>query len=88
MKDNEIAGTGNHNTAEFWEYDTRLAARWNTDPVIDPSQSHYAVFDRNPIAKSDVMAMLHVAKQQCKLCRPKLYDRNTPLLRAVVLLIR
>jgi hypothetical protein len=31
-KVNEIAGVGNHNTAEFWEYDTRLGRRWNLDP--------------------------------------------------------
>lgn len=52
-KDNEIAGIGNHNTAMFWEYDTRLAWRWNSDPVINPSISPYVVFKDNPIAKND-----------------------------------
>jgi hypothetical protein len=28
-KSDEIAGEGNHNTAEFWEYDTRTGRRWN-----------------------------------------------------------
>ena len=31
-KVDEIAGAGNHTTAEFWEYDTRLGRRWNRDP--------------------------------------------------------
>jgi hypothetical protein len=29
-KDDEVCGSGNLNTAEFWEYDTRLGRRWNT----------------------------------------------------------
>jgi hypothetical protein len=28
-KVDEISGVGNHNTALFWEYDTRLGRRWN-----------------------------------------------------------
>jgi len=28
----EIAGLGNHNTALFWEYDTKLGRRWNLYP--------------------------------------------------------
>ena len=31
-KDNEIYGTGNLNTAEYWEYDARIGRRWNVDP--------------------------------------------------------
>jgi hypothetical protein len=53
-KVDEIAGVGNHNTALFWEYDTRLGRRWNIDPVTDPSQSGYACFNNNPIAFNDV----------------------------------
>lgn len=52
-KDNEIAGTGNHNTALFWEYDTRLGRRWNLDPVDQISISNYAVNGLNPILMSD-----------------------------------
>src|SRR5690625_3069201 len=48
-KVNEIAGMGNHNTAEFWEYDTRLGRRWNVDPVDQISVSNYAVNGNNPI---------------------------------------
>ena len=53
MKTNEIAGTGNHNTAEFWEYDTRLARRWNTDPKPHIGISDYSAFGANPIFNSD-----------------------------------
>ncbi len=53
-KDNEISGLGNHNTAEFWEYDTRLGRRWNLDPVDQISVSNYAVFRNNPIILTDV----------------------------------
>ena len=53
-KDNEIAGVGNHNTAEFWEYDTRVGRRWNTDPRPNPSISNYACFANNPIFNIDV----------------------------------
>jgi hypothetical protein len=48
-KVNEIAGIGNHNTALFWEYDTRLGRRWNLDPVDQVSISNYAVNKNNPI---------------------------------------
>jgi len=30
----EIDANGNHNTAEFWEYDTRSGRRWNLNPVV------------------------------------------------------
>jgi RHS repeat-associated protein len=52
-KVNEIAGIGNHNTAEFWEYDTRLGRRWNVDPVDQVSISNYAVLANNPILRVD-----------------------------------
>jgi len=52
-KVNEIAGIGNHNTALFWEYDTRLGRRWNLDPKPSLSVSNYAVFGNNPIVYKD-----------------------------------
>src|SRR5690554_3372446 len=52
-KVNEIAGMGNHNTAEFWEYDTRLGRRWNLDPVDQINVSNYAVNGNNPIVNID-----------------------------------
>ncbi len=53
QKENDISGTGNHNTAKFWEYDTRLGKRWNLDPVIKPGRSPYDVFNNNPIINID-----------------------------------
>ena len=49
-KINEIAGVGNHNTAQFWEYDTRLGRRWEIDPEFDemPEQSPYSGLFNNP----------------------------------------
>ncbi len=52
-KDDEINGSGNLNTAMYWEYDTRLGRRWNLDPNPNPSISNYAVFANNPIWFSD-----------------------------------
>jgi hypothetical protein len=52
-KTNEIAGVGNHNTALFWEYDTRLGRRWNIDPVVKEWESLFATFGSNPIVYID-----------------------------------
>jgi hypothetical protein len=54
-KVNEIAGTGNHNTALFWEYDTRLGRRWNLDPKPQISISDYSVVGNNPLINTDVL---------------------------------
>ena len=48
-KVNEIAGIGNHYTALYWEYDTRLGRRWNLDPKPVPEESGYATNRNNPI---------------------------------------
>ena len=55
MKVNEITGVGNHNTAQFWEYDTRTGRRWNVDPKPDNSISLYAPYKLNPIRYADLM---------------------------------
>jgi hypothetical protein len=47
-KDNQIYGSGNSYTAEFWQYDARLGMRWNLDPKPNPSFSGYSVFEDNP----------------------------------------
>ncbi len=52
-KSDEISGAGNHNTAEFWEYDTRLGRRWNLDPVKQIFISDYAAFKNSPLLYSD-----------------------------------
>ena len=52
-KDDEIYGPGNTYTAEYWEYDSRLIRRWNTDPIAYDWQSPYACFNNNPIYFAD-----------------------------------
>jgi hypothetical protein len=52
-KADEIAGAGDHTTAMFWEYDTRLGRRWNLDPVYNASESRYSVNADNPIYYTD-----------------------------------
>ena len=52
-KDDEIYGPGNTYTAEYWEYDSRLIRRWNTDPIAYDWQSPYACFNNNPIFYAD-----------------------------------
>ena len=51
--DNEISGTGNSYTAEYWQYDSRLGRRWNVDPVVKHHESSYAAFANNPILLID-----------------------------------
>jgi hypothetical protein len=52
-KVNEIAGEGNHYTAEFWEYSPRVVMRWNTDPVKRAHKSPYVINSNNPITNND-----------------------------------
>lgn len=52
-KDDEIAGNGNVYTAMFWEYDSRIARRWNPDPVDKPWMSPYHAFSNKPIINID-----------------------------------
>lgn len=52
-KTDEISGSGNHNSALHWEYDTRLGRRWNIDRVVKAWQSGYAAFSNSPIWKID-----------------------------------
>jgi hypothetical protein len=48
-RDDEIKGSGNSYTAEFWQYDSRLGRRWNIDPVYKHNYSNYSAFSNNPI---------------------------------------
>ncbi len=52
-QDDEVYGNGNLNTAEFWEYDTRLGKRWNSDPIHVPFEGGYNVNRNNPILYDD-----------------------------------
>ena len=54
-KTDEIAGEGNHYTAQYWEMDPRLGRRWNLDPKPQISISDYAIFRNNPIGFTDVL---------------------------------
>jgi hypothetical protein len=54
-KDDEVNGNGNSNTAEFWEYDTRLGHRWNLDPKPTFGTSDYVCFGDNPVLNSDIL---------------------------------
>ena len=45
-KTNEISGAGNHTTAKFWEYSTRVGVRWNTDPVVDAIFKYRKIWHR------------------------------------------
>ena len=53
-KSDEISGVGNHTTALYWEYDSRLGRRWNLDPKPQISISDYAVNRNNLILYSDI----------------------------------
>jgi hypothetical protein len=63
-KVNEWSGVGNHNTALFWEYDTRTARRYNIDPVDQVSISNYATFANNPIVNVDILGDVVKASQE------------------------
>jgi hypothetical protein len=52
-KVDEVKGTGNHYSAQFWEYDPRVVHRWNIDPRPNPSMSPYAILGGNPIWNTD-----------------------------------
>lgn len=48
-RDDDLSGSGNSYTAQFWQYDSRLGRRWNIDPIIVASRSSYLSFGNNPI---------------------------------------
>jgi hypothetical protein len=48
-RDEDIDEGGNHYTAEFWEYDSRIGRRWNLDPKPQINISDYAVNGNSPI---------------------------------------
>jgi hypothetical protein len=54
-KDDEVSGSGNSYTAEFWQYDSRLGRRWNVDPMFSakPWMSPYHAFSNKPILNID-----------------------------------
>ena len=50
----ELDENRNSYTAEFWQYDSKIARRWNVDPVVKHYESSYAAFANNPIWFVDV----------------------------------
>jgi hypothetical protein len=56
-KDDEVKGSGNSMTAEFWEYDSRLARRWNGDQIYKPWEAPYSCFNDNPIYYADPVGL-------------------------------
>jgi YD repeat-containing protein len=53
LKDNDVYGMQNLNSALYGQFDTRLMRRWNTDPINKPWESSYATFSDNPIIYCD-----------------------------------
>ncbi|MEI7595367.1 MAG: hypothetical protein WCK02_06435 [Bacteroidota bacterium] len=60
-KDNDI--TQGLYTAKFWEYDSRIARRWNLDPKPQIHISDYACFGNNPIFNIDLLGDEFVDRQ-------------------------
>jgi YD repeat-containing protein len=44
---------GNSYTAEYWQYDSRIARRWNMDPIQKDYESPYSTYGGNPIINID-----------------------------------
>jgi hypothetical protein len=80
-KTDEISGSGNHNTALFWEYDTRLGRRWNRDPKPNPSVSDYACFNNNPIWNTDVLGDKPTPKQAAAMSAHVYGDKSDKILK-------
>ncbi|MBX7180778.1 MAG: hypothetical protein K1X82_01605 [Bacteroidia bacterium] len=81
MKDDEIYGVGNANTAMFWEYDTRLGRRWNLDPEPRFGISEYSAMGLNPINLIDpngnyFFGLIGSSKQQRDAARE--FAKNNP----------
>jgi len=67
-KSSEI--TSNTNTAEFWEYDSRIGRRWNRDPLSITGLSVYATFSNNPIELSDPLGDTTINGQKMEALNP------------------
>ena len=48
----ELDENGNSYTAEFWQYDSKVARRWNLDP-LEQFDSYYVSLGNNPVNGSD-----------------------------------
>ena len=68
-KDDDIYGTGNSYTAEYWQYDARLGRRWNVDPVYKHTLSNYSAFNNNPVLNIDPNGMEWVNAYDAKVAQ-------------------
>jgi hypothetical protein len=56
--DDEVTGDkGTSYTAEYWQYDPRVARRWNVDPVVKHGASPYVTYSNSPIYMLDVKGL-------------------------------
>jgi RHS repeat-associated protein len=80
--DDEVSGSGNSYTAEFWQYDSRLGRRFNRDPKSNPSISVYACFANNPVIftdpHGDTIAQRN-SSNKTLLVLPRCYETNSTL---------
>lgn len=80
-KSDEISGAGNHTTALFGEYDTRLVRRWNPDPKPSVGISDYSLFFNNPIWRNDILLDTPTTKQAALMSQNSYskFDPNNPV---------
>jgi RHS repeat-associated protein len=52
-REHEITGSPSHSSAEYWMYDSRIARRWEIDPVFISELSPYSTYNLNPIRFND-----------------------------------
>jgi len=65
-KSKEISANGDHTTALYWEYDSRLGRRWNLDPKPQIYLSDYSVNGLNPIRNFDWLGDKYSKKNERK----------------------
>jgi hypothetical protein len=75
-KTDEIAGAGNHTTAEFWEYDTRVGRRWNLDPKPIAWSANYSVFANSPIYVTDPLGDTTYIYNTKGILKDVIYDKR------------
>lgn len=61
----------NSTTAEFWQYDARIARTWNVDPVLKEYESPYMCFAGSPILLSDPAGDCTCGDGECPSCGRK-----------------
>ena len=83
-KGDEISGSGNSYTAEYWQYDSRLGRRWNQDPKPNISISNYAAFANNPILFSDPLGDTIVIRLLTETTDPKIFLASQKLVKEQV----